>query len=328
MKNRTDRLLAIILLLRSRRQLTARQLAEIFDVSMRTIYRDIESLTQAEVPIVVDPGPEGGYRLLDNYALPPVMFTMDEAVGLFLGGSFVAHRQGTPFGEAIKTALIKIEDVLPDELRDSVQTTVQSVLFDLHDRRDYSGSREQFEVILDGIRLRQRIDIRYKAAQRQQARSREISPWGIIFDNGNWYLVGYCHMREAERMFHLGRIHGAELTETAFEPPADFDIRTYANRGWSRSFYEDMKRDYPRIRIRVPLDVADSLGNHWLMRHAEREPQADGWVVLSYHDHPEGPLNFIYRFGPDFEILEPAEARNELADMATRLLQRHNSPGE
>lgn len=148
MKNRTDRLLAIILLLRSRRQRTARQLAEIFEVSQRTIYRDIESLTQADVPIVVDPGPEGGYRLLDTYALPPVMFTMDEAVGLFLGGSFVAHRQGTPFGEAIKTALIKIEDVLPDELRESVQTTVQSVLFDLKDRRDYSGSREQFEVIL------------------------------------------------------------------------------------------------------------------------------------------------------------------------------------
>ena len=110
------------------------------------------------------------------------MFTMDEAVALFLG---VAHRQGTPFGEAIKTALIKIEDVLPAELYDSVQTTVKSVLFDTRDRRDCSGSRQQFEVVLDGIRLRRRIDIRYKAAYKKHARSREISPWGIIFDNGN-----------------------------------------------------------------------------------------------------------------------------------------------
>ncbi|MFP6642367.1 MAG: WYL domain-containing protein [Candidatus Latescibacterota bacterium] len=66
-----------------------------------------------------------------------------------------------------------------------------------------------------------------------------------MFDNGNCYLVGYCHMREAERMFHLGRIHGAELTERAFEPPADFDIQAYADRGWSASFYDDMKRDFP-----------------------------------------------------------------------------------
>jgi predicted DNA-binding transcriptional regulator YafY len=136
-------------------------------------------------------------------------------------------------------------------------------------------------------------------------------------------------MREAERMFHLGRIHGADLTETAFEPPANFDIQSYANRGWSASFYEDMKRDFPRIRIRVPGAVADALANHWLMRHAEREEvkgEDNGdQVILSYHDHREGPLNFVYRFGPDFEILEPADARQEVADMAARMLARHSS---
>lgn len=130
-------------------------------------------------------------------------------------------------------------------------------------------------------------------------------------------------MGAAERMFHLGRIHSAELTETPFEPPADFDIQSYANRGWSGSFYDDMKRDYPKIRVRVPVAVADSLATHWLMRHAERDETVDGTVALSYHDHPEGPLNFVYRFGPDFEVLEPADARREIADMATRLLHRH-----
>ncbi|MFP6642366.1 MAG: HTH domain-containing protein [Candidatus Latescibacterota bacterium] len=124
--------------------MTARQLAEIFDFSVRTIYRDMESLSRAEVPSSSPPGPDGGYRLLDTYALPPVMF--------------------------------KIEDVLPAELYDSVQTTVKSVLFDTRDRRDYSGSRQQFEVVLDGIRLRRRIDIRYKAAYKKHARSRRSHP--------------------------------------------------------------------------------------------------------------------------------------------------------
>jgi predicted DNA-binding transcriptional regulator YafY len=328
MTNRTDRLLAIILLLRSRRKLTARQLAEIFEVSERTIYRDMESLSHAEVPVRVETGPDGGYSLMETYSLPPVMFSLDEAVALFLGGSFVAHRQGTPFGEAIKTALIKIEDILPEELYDSVQTTVQSVLFDLRDRRDYAQSREVFEVVLEGIRRRLRIDIRYKGAHKQQARSREVSPYGIIFDNGNWYLVGYCHMREAERMFHLGRIHAAEVTERSFEPPDDFQIQSYADRGWSGSYYEDMKREHPRVRVSVPKKVADSLAKHWLMRHAERQEVGDDRVVLTYHDHPEGPLNFVYRFGPDFEVLEPAEARQGIADMAARLLERHSSERE
>lgn len=325
MPNRTDRLLAIILLLRSRRKLTAKQLAEIFEVSVRTIYRDMESLSHAEVPVRVETGPDGGYSLMDTYSLPPVMFSLDEAVALFLGGSFVAHRQGTPFGEAIKTALIKIEDILPQELYDSVQTTVQSVLFDMPDRRDYTSSRQAFEVILEGIRRRRRIDIRYKGAHRQQARSREVSPYGIIFDNGNWYLVAYCHMRQAERMFHLGRIQAAEVTERSFDPPEDFSIESYANRGWSASFYEDMKRDYPRVRVRVPRQVADSMAKHWLMRHAEREDDGDDRVILTYHDHPEGPINFVYRFGLDFEILEPSEARQGIAEMAKRLLTRHDA---
>ena len=323
MTNRTDRLLAIILLLRSRGRLTAKQLAEIFELSERTIYRDMQSLSHAEVPVRVETGPDGGYSLMDTYWLPPVMFSLDEAVGLFLGGSFVAHRQGTPFGDAIRTALIKIEDILPEELYDSVQTTVQSILFDVRDRRDYTESRQVFEVVLEGIRRRRCLTIRHKGARRKQARSREVSPYGIIFDSGNWYLVGYCHMRRAERMFHVGRILAAKVTEQGFDPPEDFRIESYRGRSWSRSFYEDMKREYPCIRVRVPQSVADSLADHWLMRHAEREDDGDDYAILSYHDHPEGPLNFVYRFGPDFEIIEPTETRRTIADMAAQLLERH-----
>jgi len=197
--NRTDRLMAIILLLRSRKKLTARQLAEIFEVSIRTIYWDIDSLCQANVPIAVELGPESGYSLLETYFLPPVMFTLDEAVALFLGGSFIAHRQGTPFREAIKTALIKIGDILPEELEKSVRIASQSILFDLKDRGNYSVAREAFEVINEAILKRKCIQMTYHSAWKNEITERVVAPYGLIYDHGVWYLIGFCHLRGKPR---------------------------------------------------------------------------------------------------------------------------------
>jgi predicted DNA-binding transcriptional regulator YafY len=110
---KTERLLAIILLLQSRGRLTARELSKILEVSCRTIYRDIQSLSIAGVPVCESPGPRGGYTLPENYAIEPTLFTQDEVVSLVLGGSVIAQYRHLDIAGSAKSALLKIESCLP-----------------------------------------------------------------------------------------------------------------------------------------------------------------------------------------------------------------------
>ena len=321
--NRTDRLMAIVLLLRTRRKLTAPQLADIFEVSTRTIYRDMDSLCQTGVPIAVELGPEGGYSLLETYSLPPVMFTLDEAVALFLGGSFVAHFQGTPFQDAIKTALIKIEDILPEELQESVEISAESILLDVMDRVGSPVSREIFESINEAILKHKCVQITYHNVKKNETTGRVVAPYGLIYDNDNgaWYLIGYCHLRNEQRMFHVTRIEGISLTDRDFEVPGAFDLKRLAGRGWAQSLTESLKRDYPRIRIKVSRKVSEKLRRDWLLRYAEREETPNGKIILTYHqDYLPLGLYFPYRFGTDCEVLEPEELRDQVIEQAKAVL--------
>ena len=225
---RIDRLMGITLLLRSRRKLTARQLAQIFEVSIRTIYRDIQSLCRAKIPIAVESGPDGGYSILKTYSLPPVMFTLDEAIALFLGGRFIDHLHGTPFREAMKTALIKIEDILSEEVRLSVQLLSQSVLFDMKDAASDSVTKETFERINEAILKRKCIQMVYRCASEDQIIRRTVRPYGLVYDQGMWYLIASCHIRGGQEMFHVNRIQVVALTDRHFELPDAFNLKLLA----------------------------------------------------------------------------------------------------
>ena len=155
---RIDRFMGITLLLRSRKQLNARQLAEKFEVTKRTIYRDISSLCQAKVPIAVGSGPEDGYSILDTYSLPPTRFTLDEAVALFLGGRFIDHLHGTPFRDGMKTALIKIEDILSEDVKAALDLIMRSIFLDIGAETNDRARREISERISYAILKRKCID--------------------------------------------------------------------------------------------------------------------------------------------------------------------------
>ena len=318
--NRSDRLMAIILLLRSRKKLSARQLAEIFEVSVRTIYRDIDSLCQAHVPIAVELGPEGGYSLLETYSLPPVMFTLDEALALFLSGSFTAARRGMPFKDAVKTALIKIEDILPEESRVSVRLAEESILFDAVHDAGIPISDELFRTVNQAIVKRCCIEFDYQSFKGQHTH-REVAPYGMIYDEGVWYLVGYCHLREAERMFRLDRVQNIALTDPLSPIPKDFSIAQMQDRAWAKGFMERMK-PYGKAVLRVEQHVAESLKKDWFYKHGEFEPQPDGKVVFTtYDDHPSGSaLDLVRRYGSAVEILKPKEVRDQMRKEVERMM--------
>ena len=205
---RADRLFQIVQTLRGGRVITARDLAEGLEVSVRTIYRDIADLIASGVPIDGEAGI--GYLMRDGYDLPPLMFTRDEITALFAGARIIREWGGAEMLRAADTAMDKIRTVLPDDARKTAQNVpVHSVAprramtEDLRHRIDRINA-----LITEGRAIR----MTYRDAEGQDS-TRTVYPLGLWFWGQVWTLVAWCTLRTDFRMFRLDRITAMEAGE-------------------------------------------------------------------------------------------------------------------
>ena len=209
---RAERLFQLLTLLRNRRTvMTAKQLSEHLQVSERTIYRDVQSLTLSGVPVEGEAGV--GYRLSHRYQLPPLMFDRDEVEALLLGARMVSSWGDTEMAQHAKQAMQKILAVLPDNLRYSDESLPLLVPHMADVQKFYTAHSQK---IREAIRLRQRSIIEYTRADEQES-SRAIEPLGLIFWGKVWTLVAWCHLRNDYRTFRLDRIKTLSVTAEIFD---------------------------------------------------------------------------------------------------------------
>lgn len=324
--SRDDRLMAIVLMLRARRRVTASQLAQMFSVTERTIYRDMQTLAQSQVPIAASPGIEGGYELRGGYYVPPVMFTKDEAIALFLGASFIADRKGTPFRDAVGSALSKLESLLPDTTRQPALITKDTVEWDIPDAKTERPSLTQsghLRLLTEAVQRQQCAFIRYESESVQT--SRVVAPYGLVYSEGKWYLIGYCYLRKALRMFRVDRIAEASIDPQSFDKPGDFDITAFTGRQWASSLEAKLRQVAPSVTLRVPPRILEELDRHWLYRYSRREPIPDGddTLVTIHDDDPVGIVRMVRQWGPDAEVVAPQQVRDQLREEGEQLTRQY-----
>jgi predicted DNA-binding transcriptional regulator YafY len=209
--NRTDRLYALVEELRAfaPRPRTAHQLAGRFEVSIRTIERDINALLQSGVPLYATPGPGGGYALDKAHTLPPVNFTPEEAAALAVT---LARPGDAPLADALRSAIRKVIGVMPERDAETARRLAGRIHLFPHASDD---RRATARVIEEAILRSLVVEIDYED-QHGAATSRLVEPLALAGSGEAWYLVGYCRLRKDERVFRLDRIGGARLTgETA-----------------------------------------------------------------------------------------------------------------
>ncbi len=210
--HRAERLFQLTTLLRNRRTvLTARQMSEHLQVSERTIYRDIQSLSLSGVPIEGEAGV--GYRLSHRYQLPPLMFDREEVESLLLGARMVSSWGDTEMARHAKQAIQKILAVLPDHLRHSDEN-LPLLVPTMEEVQKYYTAHSQ--AIREAIRLKLTLDIHYTRADEQQS-TRTIEPLGLIFWGKVWTLVAWCQLRGDYRTFRLDRINALDTSDQHFE---------------------------------------------------------------------------------------------------------------
>ena len=208
--NRLDRALGILLLLRRQNTVSATDLAKRFEVSIRTIYRDIEALSELGVPVYAEMGRTGGFRLLEGYFLPPVMFTTGEATSLLLGLTLLRRLRVTPFPAEVTTSEHKLLAALPDALRAMLARAAQLIGFEdipldtFHwGPRDsatpapaiFSDEAKSKESVVVSTFLRailegNEVKLHYRSPYREQATTNAVAPSGLVWDRDWWYLVG------------------------------------------------------------------------------------------------------------------------------------------
>jgi len=295
---RATRLVSLLLLLQTRGQLTAAEIAERLEVSVRTVHRDVESLAAAGVPVDAVRGPAGGYRLAGGYRTRLTGLTADEAEALFAAG-MPGPAAELGLGGELAAARLKLLAALPHELQE--RATRASRLFHL-DTRGWFRAEDTVPhlpalaaAVWQGCRAR----IRYREGG--VAVQRTIDPLGLVLKGGAWYLV--ARRSAGMRVYRVSRVVSVRPLEQSFDRPAAFELTVFWQQ-WSRSFEVTLPR--VQVTLRVDEDVRRLLPG-------EPRVAEDGRTVVAFA-HLGDAYRELLRFGSQVEVLEPAELRDRIAE--------------
>lgn len=337
--NRLDRALGILLLLRSRKTVSAAELAKQFEVSQRTIYRDIEALSELGIPVYAEMGRSGGFRLLEGYFLPPVMFSVGEAVSLVLGLTALRRLRAKPFAAELETAEHKLLAAVPDPLRALLAKAGRLIGFEsaptdmfLHpelEARDLADeTRETTEdlvitVFLQSLLERRSIALRYRSPYGSKASSNVITPRGLLWDRDRWYLIGpKLGGKDEARLWRADRVLAIKPSKPLQDSDSDFDVKTLLGRRWLGAAMACWAEETP-VKIRLTPALAERLKCDWYYGHARYDALPGGEVLMTFG---EGNREFVFELlrwlGPGAELMEPGAWRQALRDELKEMLRR------
>jgi predicted DNA-binding transcriptional regulator YafY len=301
--NRLDRLFAITTMLQRKGTVRAVDLAAAFEVSTRTIYRDIGALSESGVPVISLPGK--GYALSEGFFLPPLVFTPGEAAAVALGIRMLATQaSGRHVGEA-ERALEKIASVLPAPVREEVDR-LNSIITISHPPGRFNLDDPHLVKLQHAIFDHRVIAIRYHSRTGEEVTEREVEPLELAYVDHTWYLGGYCRLRRSMRSFRLNRITELTVGEERFIPKP-------VSRG---------ERHAIEVKIRFSESVLPWVRErpHWSFDH--EEPDGDGAVMFFLPDHLGEISSWILGWGANAEPLTPPELRGLIKNEAEGIAER------
>ncbi|MEU6789438.1 YafY family protein [Nonomuraea angiospora] len=321
---RASRLVSILLLLQTRGRMTAQALAERLEVSVRTIYRDVESLHSAGIPLYGDAGPKGGYQLLDGYRTRLTGLTTDEAESLFLAG-LPGPAAELGLGAVVTAAQLKLMAALPVELRDRAGRIQERFHLDAPTWYRDQDPVTYLPAVADAVWNERRIQVRYRRWKAPQEVERRLDPYGLVVKAGRWYLV--ARAGEDVRTYRVSQILDLHPLPEGFTRPDGFDLAAYWQE-YLAEFEARLRQGEAVLRLspRGVERVPDLLtpGVVAAARESAQPPDEEGWTRVTVPiESIEHALGEFLRLGTDAEVLAPAELRDRMAATATELAARY-----
>jgi predicted DNA-binding transcriptional regulator YafY len=309
--NRIERLQSILIQLQSKQVVKAQEIADRFQISLRTVYRDMRALEESGVPIGAEAGI--GYFLSDGFVLPPILFDSKEALSLLLAGKLVPFLSDQQTNESLQNALFKIKSVLKPHDKEAMGILETH----MHVYNGLSQTPTPKSIYLHEVQSaliqNKVIRLSYFSNYNQQQTSREVEPIALIFYAMNWHLIGFCRMRQSYRDFRLDRIIDLQITDEKFTR----DLKQSFN-----EFVESEKKrnNYIEINILVTKQLALLISDskYW---YGFIKEEALGEKIKMTFLNPDiaGFARWILTMGEAVDILSPHELKSKIIEMVQNL---------
>ena len=294
-----DRLVSIIMILLDKERIGAQELADLFEVSPRTIYRDIDSINMAGIPIHSTPGVGGGFEIMQNYKIDKKIFSAADLSAILMGLSGLSNMIR---GEELINALAKVKSFIPADRAKAIELKVNQICIDLS---PWTGSRNiqlYLEIVKAALQESRLLSFEY-VAHHGNISSRTVEPYQLVLKSSHWYLHGYCHKRNDFRMFRLSRMSNLQIQEKTFIP------QEYQKP--ALDFAEVLETMQTKIKIRVHKSIMDRVLDFCTYEHFS--PDCEEYYIVNFpFIENEYYYNILFSFGDKCECLEPLHIRAEM----------------
>jgi len=315
--NRIDRLHAILTHLQSKKRVTAQEMADRFNISLRTVYRDVKSLDESGVPVIGEAGT--GYTIMEGYRLPPVMFTREEASALLLGGKFAERFTDGAVKKNFSAALFKIKAVLRSSDKEYVDNLTDHIEILSH-RPPTSEMPDQYLSLLQQAIAQKRIvDLQYHSNGKDEKTARSVEPFGLLYYSSAWHLIAWCRLRKGYRDFRLSRMLKVDLQEHFFDASLHPSVQEYI---------KQVTADHAVIEVVVHFDkrtVKYIREQKYLNGFVSEEDLGESVRMKFMTSSVDYFGRWLLMFSSSVRIESPAALKTIMKELAERLFAHHGS---
>jgi predicted DNA-binding transcriptional regulator YafY len=310
--NRLDRLTAILTHLQSKKTVKAQEIADRFEISLRTVYRDIRALEEAGVPVIGEAGI--GYSLVEGYRLPPVMFTKEEALSFLVAEKLLEHLTDKESSSHFHEAMYKIKAVLRSSEKDILDN--MAPLIAVKPKRENqirNGKARHFQNILTALAEKSVLSIEYQTLEKDVVTERSLEPIGIYFAYDKWYLIAWCRLRSAYRTFRVDRIRKAKIADEKFDSMHP-TLLTYLK-------HVEQSEKLTQIVIEADKSILKYIQEEKFNQGFVMEKDLGNSVEMTFMTcSPEGLLRWLLMLADHVKIVEPEEAKERVVILLQEML--------
>lgn len=317
--NRIDRLTAIIIYLQGRKYVTVENLSKRYDISERTVYRDLAALQEAGVPIGSEPG--GGYFIMRGYYLPPVMFDRNEASALLAGERLMQKWDHTEIGKSYLSALDKIRSILPPDEKEYFETLDEHIqAFHYKNENIPQPDDRIFVWMQNAIFKKEVIGICYESPYKGKKTTREVEPLGLLLKTSHWYLAAWCRLRQDYRMFRLDRFHDFKFTGKKLADSPKHTLKEFHERSL------DEEKELTEVTVWFAEDMVRYIGDSKYHHGWAWEKEVDDGLEITFlTPQPEYLARWTLIWGNGAKVLQPKSVKEKVAELAKELYGHYHS---
>lgn len=296
---KVDRLVSIIMILLNKERIGAQELADMFEVSPRTIYRDIDAINMAGIPVRSTSGVGGGFEIMQQYKIDKKVFSTADLSALLMGLSSLS---GMVRGDELVHALAKVKSFIPADKAKDIELKVNQICIDLSPWMGNSNIQPYLEIIKAALQESRLLTFEYVAHHGNKT-ARTVEPYQLVLKGSHWYLQGYCHIRNDYRLFRLSRMSNLQMQEETFTP------RDYQKP--QLEFADILETMQTKIKIRVHKSVIDRVLDY--CTYEDLSPDGNEYYIVNFpFIENEYHYDILLSFGDKCECLEPLHIRTKM----------------